>query len=66
MDLVRAGFRFWWQDAVAIVLCALVTGLSWQLLGSVALLFPVTLGHFWARLNPGYTDGSWGSESETR
>ncbi len=47
----RAGFRFWWQDAVAIVLCALVTGLSWQLLGSVALLFPVTLGHFFLFCN---------------
>ncbi len=47
----RAGFRFWWQDAVAIVLCALVTWLSWRPFGPVALLFPVTLGHFFLFCN---------------
>ena len=47
----RAGFRFGWQDGVAIGLCAGATWIGWCFLGPVALLFPVTLGHFFLFCN---------------
>ncbi len=47
----RAGFRFWWQDGVAIVVCALLTWIGWRFLGPVVLLLPLTLGHFFLFCN---------------
>jgi hypothetical protein len=47
----RAGFRFGWQDGVAIGLCAGATWIGWHFLGPAALLFPVTLGHFFLFCN---------------
>ncbi len=48
---LRAGFRFWWQDAVTIFVCAVGTGLGWRFLGPLALLLPLTLGHFFLFCN---------------
>ena len=47
----RAGFRFGWQDGVAIGLAAGATWIGWGFLGSGALLVPLTLGHFFLFCN---------------
>lgn len=46
-----AGFRFSWTDGAAIILCALATWSTWSLLGEIAVLFPVVLGHFFLFCN---------------
>ena len=45
------GLRFSWFDAGAIVMCGAATWLAWSWLGSMALLFPVALGHFFLFCN---------------
>ena len=46
-----AGFRFSLVDAVVIAACSVLTWLAWKPLGSPALGFPVTLGHFFLFCN---------------
>lgn len=46
-----AGFRFSLIDAAAIVLCAIATTIAWPTLGSLALLLPYVLGHFFLFCN---------------
>ncbi len=45
------GFRFWWWDGVTIVAGVLLAWLAWPLLGKLALVFPVTLAHFFLFCN---------------
>ncbi len=47
----KPGFRFWWLDAVLIVLCTFLTWVMWDLLGWFSLVFSVTLGHFFLFCN---------------
>ena len=47
----QVGFRFGWQDGVAIGLAAGATWIGWGSLGSGALLVPLTLGHFFLFCN---------------
>ncbi len=47
----KPGFRFSWGDAIAILVCAVATWLAWHWLGLFALVFPVTLGHFFIFCN---------------
>ena len=46
-----AGFRFSRIDAIVIVACAFLTWFAWKALGSLTLVFPVTLGHFFLFCN---------------
>jgi hypothetical protein len=46
-----AGFRFSWTDGLAVALCAFVTWGTWPFLGTIAVLFPVVLGHFFLFCN---------------
>lgn len=47
----RRGFRFSVTDLIAIMVCAVVTWLLWPVLDKIALLFPITLGHFFLFCN---------------
>ncbi len=47
----QPGLRFWWSDAVVMVLCALATWLLWPPLGGFSLVLPVTLAHFFLFCN---------------
>ena len=45
------GFRFSWADAVAVIVCAVATWLAWPWVGSLAILMPYVLGHFFLFCN---------------
>ena len=45
------GFRFWWWDGLTIVAGVFLAWLAWPLLGKLALVFPVTLAHFFLFCN---------------
>ncbi len=45
------GFRFWWWDGVTVVAGVFLAWLAWPLLGTLALVFPVTLAHFFLFCN---------------
>lgn len=45
------GLRFSFADGIAIALCIAVTWLAWPWIGSMALVFPVALGHFFLFCN---------------
>ncbi len=45
------GFRFWWWDGVTGMAGVLLAWLAWPLVGTLALVFPVTLAHFFLFCN---------------
>ena len=45
------GFRFSMVDGVAIVICAAATYAAWPAVGSLSLVFPYVLGHFFLFCN---------------
>ena len=47
----RAGFRLSVLDAIVLALCSPATWLLWYVLGELALLCPVVLGHFFLFCN---------------
>ena len=47
----RPGFRFSWGDGLALAICGLLCWLTWPWLGRFALVFPITLGHFFLFCN---------------
>lgn len=47
----RRGFRFSAVDLLAIAVCIISTWVAWPYLGEIALLFPITLGHFFLFCN---------------
>lgn len=46
-----AGFRLSLRDGLAILLCMLTTWGTWPLLGEMAILLPIVLGHFFLFCN---------------
>lgn len=47
----RRGFRFSPIDLLAILICGMLTWVSYPWLGEVAYLFPIALGHFFLFCN---------------
>jgi hypothetical protein len=46
-----AGFRLWPSDAVVLVVAGAATPVLWRLVGSIALLLPLVVGHFFLFCN---------------